>query len=73
MIKKATIELTTEEDEPLDVQLKYLLTDKNYRHAWEELFQTLRKWSKYEDKKTITIEDLREKLMEIQNEYDIGE
>lgn len=40
-----------------------------YKRVVDDMYQWLRNKAKYEDKKTVTIEEAREKLSELLNEY----
>lgn len=53
-------------------ELNQLLDSQEALLAYREVIAWCRKLSKYEDVRTIEVEELRDKLYEIANEYGIG-
>jgi hypothetical protein len=44
-----------------------------YKARWEEIYSRLRRLTKHTDKDGFTVDELRELLLDIEREYEIGE
>jgi hypothetical protein len=49
-------------------EYKLAFNGAKYHMCWDELFSHLRKLSKYENKESVSIDEIRQKMVEIQND-----